>query len=283
MVPVQKYRDILKGITLKESPDTIFALLGIENQSEIHYAMPVRNFLYDALNYSSQVSQKSAEYRKTRKEQKNKMDAKLYKETTAEFLSGFHKGDKLKPVITVTVYFGTDSWDAPRTLQEMFDVQDPFIEHFLPEYSIPLILPKEIQDYDKFQSEFGYLMHIIGVSSNRIEMRNLIYNLRDESISMSRSAIEILNEFTGFSVITEEEEDTVDMKRVCKALEDERKIAMEEGHKSGLTEGRKSGLAEGREQERKSVALQMKKEGFSDDIIAKILQLPAETLKTLFL
>ena len=75
------------------------------------------------------------------------------KETTAEFLSGFHKEDKLKPVITVTVYFGTDKWDAPRNLQEMFDVQDSYIQRFLPDYPIPLILTKEIQDYTHFQSE----------------------------------------------------------------------------------------------------------------------------------
>ena len=60
IVPVQKYRDILKGLVVKESSDTIYALLGIENQSEIHYAMPVRNLLYDTLNYASQVSKKSA-------------------------------------------------------------------------------------------------------------------------------------------------------------------------------------------------------------------------------
>ena len=274
MVPIQRYRDILKGLIIKESPNVIYALLGIENQSEIHYAMPVKNLLYDAINYASQVTQKSAEYRKTRKEQRDKKSSQSLKETTAEFLSGFHKGDKLKPVITVTIYFGTDKWDAPRNLQEMFDVQDSYIQRFLPKYPIPLILPKEIQDYTHFQSEFGYLMHIIGVSENKVDMSNLIYELRNDSITMSRSAIEILNEFIGFSIETTETEEEVDMKRVCKALEDERKIAREEGHESGL--------AEGREAERKAIASQMKKEGFSDEIIAKVLQVSLDNVRQLF-
>ena len=81
MVPIQRYRDILKGLIIKESPNVIYALLGIENQSEIHYAMPVKNLLYDAINYASQVTQKSAEYRKTRKEQRDKKSSQSLKET----------------------------------------------------------------------------------------------------------------------------------------------------------------------------------------------------------
>lgn len=163
MVPVQKYRDILKGLVVKESSDTIYALLGIENQSEIHYAMPVRNLLYDTLNYASQVSKKSAEYRKTRKEQREKGNDRNFKETKAEFLSGFHKEDRLKPVFTLTVYFGTDDWDAPRSLREMFDIKEHSLLELLPDYPLLLILPKEISDFDLFHSEFGHLMHIIGV------------------------------------------------------------------------------------------------------------------------
>lgn len=85
IVPVQRYRDILKGLVIKESPTMIYALLGIENQSEIHYAMPVKNLLYDTINYASQITQKSAEYRKARKEREK--DKKDFKETKAEFLS----------------------------------------------------------------------------------------------------------------------------------------------------------------------------------------------------
>ena len=80
----------------------------------------------------------------------------------------------------------------------------------------------------------------------------------------------------------------MEMRRFCKALEEQRKIDLEEGRKSGLEEGRKSGLEEGMkkghkfgleegqkamEKERKNIALQMKKEGFSISLIAKILQL----------
>lgn len=53
---VQKYRDILKKTVVKEDGEAVYLLLGVENQTDIHYAMPVRNMIYDALQYGKQVS-----------------------------------------------------------------------------------------------------------------------------------------------------------------------------------------------------------------------------------
>lgn len=103
LIPVQRYRDLLKGYIVKEYQGKLLALLGIESQSEIHYAMPVKCMLYDTLNYAAQVNLKAGEYREKRA--KKEPD---FKESPAEFLSGFHAEDKLTPVITITVYWGMD-------------------------------------------------------------------------------------------------------------------------------------------------------------------------------
>ena len=63
---VQKYRDVLKKSILMHDGNIAFLLLGIENQSDIHYAMPVKNMIYDALNYGQQV-RKTAELHKEKK------------------------------------------------------------------------------------------------------------------------------------------------------------------------------------------------------------------------
>ena len=39
-----------------------YVLYGAENQAEIHYAMAVRNNLYDALEYAGQVSRLSHDW-----------------------------------------------------------------------------------------------------------------------------------------------------------------------------------------------------------------------------
>ena len=110
---VQKYRDILKKTVVKEDGETVYLLLGVENQTDIHYAMPVRNLIYDALQYGKQVSDITAENRKTGK-----------KRSGGEYLSGFYKEDKLTPVITLVIHFGTELWDRPESLHEMLRVND---------------------------------------------------------------------------------------------------------------------------------------------------------------
>lgn len=64
LATIQKFRDILKGCVTKEYKNTLYVLFGIENQSHIHYAMPVRNMLYDAINYSAQINEKKSNIEK---------------------------------------------------------------------------------------------------------------------------------------------------------------------------------------------------------------------------
>ncbi len=55
----QKWRDLLKYVIIKATETTVFVLLGIENQSDIHYAMPVRNLIYDGMNETVSIPQLS--------------------------------------------------------------------------------------------------------------------------------------------------------------------------------------------------------------------------------
>ena len=50
-----KYRDVLKKALIKTDGKNYFILLGVENQTEIHTAMPLRSFLYDAIRYTKQA------------------------------------------------------------------------------------------------------------------------------------------------------------------------------------------------------------------------------------
>ena len=87
----QNYRDVLKDAQIKVDDSFAYLLLGIENQSDIHYAMPVRTMMYDALNYSNQVDQIGKKLRK----QKNSSLSQT------EWLSRFPKVAIIKPVITM--------------------------------------------------------------------------------------------------------------------------------------------------------------------------------------
>lgn len=45
----QKYRDALKSTTVMYNYKATYMILGVENQTDINYAMPVKNIVYDVL------------------------------------------------------------------------------------------------------------------------------------------------------------------------------------------------------------------------------------------
>lgn len=64
MISVQKWRDIFKNIHVKYTGKIYIFLVGMENQSDIHYAMPVKNMIYDALAYGKQVREVAKKHRR---------------------------------------------------------------------------------------------------------------------------------------------------------------------------------------------------------------------------
>lgn len=110
-LPVQRERDVLKSLAAMTDRHAACLLLGIESQSHIHYAMPVKALVYDALQYARQVEQAAASHRQSGDYRGRGGDA---------FLSGFLREDRLLPVITLAIYFGPEPWDGPLSLSDMF-------------------------------------------------------------------------------------------------------------------------------------------------------------------
>ena len=95
IITTKKTRDVIKHLSIKREGKITYAILGVENQSLINYAMPVRNLIYDALSYGAQVYEEE----KALKQSKKKLDS-------AEYLSGFGKDSKIYPVITLVINWG---------------------------------------------------------------------------------------------------------------------------------------------------------------------------------
>lgn len=149
VVSKDKMRDIKRRWLFKKDDDAAYLMLGIENQTDVHYAMPARNMLYDALEYDRQMNCIRKEHRV-----KGDLDG-------SEFVSGFAKTDRLIPVITLVVYFGDEEWDGPRTLHDMLNVDNEILLKYISDYRLNLIIPAEIEDLDKFNSDFRYVMEFL--------------------------------------------------------------------------------------------------------------------------
>ena len=69
-IAIQKLRDNLMLWSMAMDDEAVYVVLGIENQDKVHYAMAVKNMLYDALQYAKQVEEAKRSYRDKSKENK---------------------------------------------------------------------------------------------------------------------------------------------------------------------------------------------------------------------
>lgn len=208
-VTTRKFRDVLKLWTVMADEEATYMLLGVENQASVHYAMPIRNMLYDALNYSSQAERIGAKHRK-------KKDVR-----GDEFISGFSRKDKLKPVFTLVIYWGTKEWDAPRSLFEMLDIREEnsdVIKEYVNDYRLHIIIPNEIEDFEQFSTELGHCFRYIRSSTQKSILKKLLEDYADIYSNLDKISGYLLETVTDTKIPqTAKKEETVNM---CKAIEE---------------------------------------------------------------
>ncbi len=258
---VKKFRDVMKKYaTAMTDGRASYVLLGIENQTFVDYAMSVRILIYDAMRYYKQLQEISAEH----KAAKNRA-------TKEEFISGFFKTDRLKPVITVVVYYGSKPWDASC---DLFGVLDDCYKEFLPlmnNYRIKVFEATTMSDEDlrTLETSLRYVMTFIKDSDNMEKLSTIIEN--DEGFKrMDKLSVCVINAVTDAGIQIDETEGTVDM---CQAIRDMRNTSM--------AEGKLAGLAEGEANEKRKMALKMLLAGMSLEDISYFSELSIDEIKKL--
>ncbi|MDD6886659.1 MAG: Rpn family recombination-promoting nuclease/putative transposase [Solobacterium sp.] len=218
---VQKYRDVFKQTVIKYNDEAAYVLLGVENQTDIHYAMPVRNMIYDALSYAEQVSARGY-YNKKNKTAKDGV----------EFLSGFLKTDKLIPVITLVVYFGVEKWDGPISLHEMLDTNNDVVLKYIQDYRINLIEPSGIkeEELELFTSDLKEVLTFIKFSKDSEKIKE--HYMDRGKVMIDNDAIRVIETVTNIKVPKKKGRKKTDMcEAINKLIEEEvsaiKKIAQE--------------------------------------------------------
>lgn len=225
-VPEQRYRDVSKMLMAMTDGKVAHCILAVENEAKIHYAVPVKNGLYDFLQLAHQVSKASASHKKSKSEEKPSRN---------EFLSGFYKSDRLLPVLTVVVYFGAEEWDGPLSLREMYADCDETVLQYVADYRINLITPRGLSDkeIDEFQTNLREIMRYIKYSNDKKKLDNIL-KIEQRFRSVERSAVEIINAATNSKVKIDEGKESVDM---CLAIQEMREESRIEGRNEGELEG----------------------------------------------
>ena len=223
---LQRLRDVVK----KTAYGVDFVLWGIENQQRIHYAMPLRHMVEDALSYLKEYN----EIAKKNTEEK-------VATTKDEFLSKFKKTDRLHPVITLCVYYGESEWDGAVSLKGMLEIPD-YLENLVSDYKMNLIQVRNSEG-----------LHFKNKDVQTIfELSRLIYQKEYGKITSIYKNQEITSELGIVIGAITESQQLIDYAaemeigggqfNMCRALEE----LVESGREEGREEGKIAGIEEGR-------------------------------------
>ena len=222
---IQKYRDVMKEWVCMTDGRTSYVVLGIENQSHIHYAMPVKNMLYDAIQYENQVKDAEEALRRHG-------DPVQANDRHGEYLSGFGRKDRIKPVITLVVYLGDKQWDGPISIYDMLTDTDDALKPFIQDYKIHLISPYSASEelLTNMVSELREVMLYIKYNRDGEKLRQTVQ--RDPRFrELSTETTVMLNVLTNSHIEIPKGAKTIDM---C--------LALQQIEQKGRMEGRMEGI-----------------------------------------
>lgn len=232
---IKRSRDIIKICKSSAEHEVNLALFGIENQMKIHYAMPLRVMEYDCFAYKKQ-------YRQTVGVHKRQKDLK---EKSAEFLSQMKKEDRLHPVITAVIYYGSEVWDGPLCLHDMLKIPEE-LRSFVNDYRLLLVDVRKNSlclKNDNNRNLFQLLKFALDEQKPLKYRKAEILRYCDEH-EVSGTVLETVGSITGSHA---------DYRRLKKKEELNMRTIFEEEREEGRVEGREEGREEARQEAIKSM------------------------------
>lgn len=230
-----KYRDLFR----KASFGANFVVIGVENQKQVHYLMPLRCMEYDLKEYQRQEASQKRDFEKT---------AGLGTHVTdAEFLSGVFKESKLHPCITIVLYYG-DEWDGSYDLHGLLNFENipEELRGMVNNYKLNMLNIKQLEQTNIFHTDLKQVCDFIRYAKDKEKLKWLIEN--DPAYkTMREDAYEVIAAFTKSKELVQiKEKYTEEEKNMCQALRE----WAEEERNEGKTEGKIEGKIEGRLEEK---------------------------------
>ena len=256
-------------------------LFAIEEQSDIHYAMPLKVLNGDAALYDKQWSG-------IRREHKRKKDL-----SGAEYISGFGRDDHLVPVLSVVLYFGEQKWDGPLCLKEMMDLSTlpEEVREKIADYPVHLIDVRRYPHAERFRTDLKLVFGFLQRASEPKELTEFIEENTKEFSSLTEDAYDMIASMSKTGELKELKKDVEQTEDydMCKAIDmmmqerEERGIKLGEargiqlGEARGIKLGEERGEARGIETDRNIFRLY--KKGYKQNEIAEALKISLERVK----
>ncbi|HAJ50959.1 MAG TPA: hypothetical protein DCL84_11315 [Eubacterium sp.] len=232
-----------------------FTILGLELQTNPHYAMPVRALLYDGLGYLKECN----EFRNLHRTE-NDFDS------DKSFLSGINKSDKIHPIITLIFYYGESPWDGPVRLSDMMTDIPEELHPLFSDYKINLV---QILDSGRYQFYNEDVKSVFDITQ-KIYTKNL-QGLSEEYTNkpIDSEIINLITTITGFSKLSYifNESDNGGETAMWKCVEEMENEWVQKGVAEGQRIGERNGELKGMQKERQTAIITMIELGLTKEQI----------------
>lgn len=236
----QKQRDMVRNVIFGAG----LAILALENQNMIHYAMPIRTMVEDALEYDKQLRTIQLEHRR---------NGDLT--DSAEFVGGFSAQDRIIPASTIVLYLGENDWTGPHDLLDLIDLTDipKEIRQMINGYPLHILEVRKFADIACFQTDLREVFGVIQNSSNMEDLLTYTSQNKERLENLGEDAYDVIAAVTGNVILTENKEHYrkgSDAMNLCKGMVE----WAEHERQAGLSVGRLEGRMEGRMESKMEIA-----------------------------
>ena len=233
-------------------------ICGLENQTGVDNTMPERIMMYDCADYEEQIRLLMDQNRKEQRE---------------AFVKRLHDDQRLAPVITLVLYYGSKEGERPRSLHDMLEFPEEIEECVKPlvaDYPMNLIRVGGLSEEERarLKSDFRLVAEYVAREDDEEKLDQFFRENRQE-IRHEEEFLDIMGELTGkkyhreilktikeekgtegggirmFDLITKYEE-----KGRLKGKEEGKREGRREGRREGKRIGRRTGRREGRREGR---------------------------------
>jgi hypothetical protein len=205
-----------------------YALLGVEDQDHIHYALPFKIEGYDIITYDRQYKQLKKHY----------ADTEQLK--GSELMSGIKKNDKFTPVITVVIYFGSEPWDGPICLYDMLNLPDklkPFVNNF--KVNLVEVRDNNLVFHNQNNKDLFTLLKIIYDRSSDRKTKRAQLEQYETNRTIDKSVRRVIASTSRISMDKFEKEEDIDVCKIWDEIKEEGRVdgRVEEIISLGMEEG----------------------------------------------
>lgn len=245
-------------------------VLGLESQHSINYAMPFRCMQYDCMEYGRQLNSIH-----------DNNDTESNYADWAEKSCGIKKTDRLIPVTTLCLYHGEDTWDGPRTLLDMMQLNNTDLPLYslFSDYHFRLYCINEETDFSVFHTELRQVFELLQYRKDKKGLWKLIEN-HSAYQHMNADTLEVVSILLNIPKLWENrnkylqndnESEEYDM---CQAIQELFTDARNEGIIEGISQGIQTGL----EEKTSQIIKNMLNRNMSDTDIMAIAECTQETI-----